>query len=92
MDEGWGRILGHIIELHERGLTSIMLLAHATERRVAPLQHHQRPLWEFTGEASDPLRTGSPLPHQDGVAEIVRACTTKAALTQKELPADVAPI
>jgi hypothetical protein len=37
-------------KLHEEGLRGVMIAEEFLRRRIAPLQEHQRRIWEFTGE------------------------------------------
>ena len=49
MDEGWLSVLERIEVLVKAGLTTTLVLAHAVACSIAPLQHHARAMWEFSG-------------------------------------------
>jgi len=72
IDTDWEPVLNRITALRNAGLHTTMLLAHYTERSIAPLQEHEGPMWLYSGDLSDPLRFSSSALDLEAVEDIVK--------------------
>ena len=62
--------------LQELEVTAPMVVKEFVKQRIAPLQRHSRPMWDFTG-AGDPMRLQKPSLAADTLSVVLKLLTSE---------------